>query len=183
MCPHVCPSWLSFTLTNRLRRWAQDPGRILAGFIAEGDLVLDAGCGPGFFTIPMARMVGERGLVVAVDLSPGMLDKVRRRAEKAGLAGRIKLQPAEPDRLGLGAGVFDFALAFWMVHEVGDVDRLLGEIRTSLKPGAAFLLVEPRQHVGKKGFETIVARAEAAGFRAASVENVRLSQAVAFRAE
>src|SRR5512135_861184 len=94
-----CPAWLSFTLTNVFRRMAQDPVRILRPFLRDGDTALDIGSGPGFFTVPMARMVGEHGLVVAVDVQQEMLDRTRRRAERAGVAGRIKLHLAAADSL------------------------------------------------------------------------------------
>jgi len=97
---HVCPPWLSFLLTNVFRRWAHDPDRILGRFLRQGDMALDIGCGPGFFTIPMARRVGERGLVVAADIHSGMLEKTRKRAERVGVAGRIRLQLSRKDSLG-----------------------------------------------------------------------------------
>jgi ubiquinone/menaquinone biosynthesis C-methylase UbiE len=70
MTEPLCPAWLSFTLTNVLRRLAHDPVAILGPFLKEGDTAVDVGSGPGFFSVPMARMVGERGLVVAVDIQP-----------------------------------------------------------------------------------------------------------------
>src|SRR5512138_1264458 len=89
MAEPLCSAWLSFTLTNILRRLAHDPVRILGPFVKDGDTVLDVGCGPGFFTVPMARLVGPLGRVVAVDIQEKMLEKARRKAEKAGVADRI----------------------------------------------------------------------------------------------
>ena len=81
--------------------------------------VIDVGCGMGWFSIPMAQMVGERGKVIAVDLQPQMLGRLRRRAEKAGVAARIELHHCQQDRLGLDTQA-DFALMFAMLHEVPD---------------------------------------------------------------
>ena len=58
----------------------------------------------------------------------------------------------------------DFALAFWMAHEVDDLDRLFAEILAALKPGGLLLLVEPLAHVPQRRFEEIVAAAVSAGF-------------------
>jgi len=174
---HVCPTWLSFLLTNVFRRMAHDPDRILARFLKEGDVAVDVGCGPGFFTIPMARRVGEGGLVVAVDIHQGMLEKTRKRAERAGVAGRIRLHLSRKDRLGVDLKA-DFALAFWMVHEVADCERLFAEILAVLKPGGLLLLVEPRMHVAGGPFAEIVAAAERAGFERHGDEAIRLSRAV-----
>ena len=73
----VCPVEHAGSLDNRLRRWVQNPRKILGPFIKEGMTVLDIGCGPGFFTMDMAEMVGETGRVIASDLQEVMLDKIR----------------------------------------------------------------------------------------------------------
>ena len=70
----VCPSWLAFVLNNPLRKLLQNPEKILKGLVQEGQTAVDLGCGPGFFTLPLARMVGESGRVIAVDLQSKMLD-------------------------------------------------------------------------------------------------------------
>jgi SAM-dependent methyltransferase len=176
----LCPAWLSFTLTNIFRRMAHDPARILGPFVREGDTALDIGCGPGFFTVPMARLVGAGGLVVAVDIQPKMLEKTRRRAERAGVAGRIRLHLAGKDGLGLREKA-DFALAFWMAHEVDDLGRFFAEILEALKPGGLLLLVEPRGHVPRRRFEEIAAAAVRAGFGAGEAAAVRLSRAAVLR--
>jgi len=180
MTEPLCPVWLSFTLTNIFRRMAQDPVRILRPFLREGDTALDIGCGPGFFTVPMARMVGDRGLVVAVDIQQAMLDRTRRRAERAGVAGRVRLHLAAADGLGLDVKA-DFALAVWMAHEVDRLERFFGEILAALEPGGRLLLVEPRVHVPERRYAEIVAAAVSAGFEPHETEAVRLSRATLLR--
>jgi ubiquinone/menaquinone biosynthesis C-methylase UbiE len=180
MAGHVCPPWLSFTLTNVFRGMFHDPEKILARFIKPGDTVLDVGCGPGFFTIPMAGMVGEKGLVIAADISAGMLRRVKRRAKRARVSGRILLQLSEKDRLGISQKV-DFALAFWTAHEVGDLERFFADMKVALQPDGVFLLVEPKMHVSDMSYDEIVAAAERAGLRPFEEVPVRLSHATAFR--
>ena len=87
----TCPWWFLFTFDNPLRKLYQNPERILAPYINEGDLVADLGCGMGYFSLPLARLVGDDGKVTAVDLQPQMLDGVKRRADRAGLQNRIYL--------------------------------------------------------------------------------------------
>ena len=89
MAKHVCPWWVGYLLISPIRRWLQDPDKILSPYISEGMTVLDVGPGMGFFTIPAARMVGNSGRVIAVDLQEKMLKSLVKRAEKAGVAGRI----------------------------------------------------------------------------------------------
>ncbi len=67
----VCPAEHAGWLATPLRRLLQDPRRILDGLVAAGDTAIDFGCGPGFFTLPMAELVGPGGRVVAVDLQAG----------------------------------------------------------------------------------------------------------------
>ena len=92
MAKHVCPWWVGYLLVSPIRRWFQDPEKILSPYVSEGMTVLDIGPGMGFFTIPAARMVGDSGRVIAVDLQEKMLKSLVKRAEKAGVAGRIVSQ-------------------------------------------------------------------------------------------
>jgi ubiquinone/menaquinone biosynthesis C-methylase UbiE len=69
----VCPVERAGWLTNPVRRWFQNPERILKDYVKEGMTVLDIGCGPGFFSVAMATMVGETGKVIAADIQDGML--------------------------------------------------------------------------------------------------------------
>jgi ubiquinone/menaquinone biosynthesis C-methylase UbiE len=175
----VCPWWLAPSLDNPLRRLFQDPDRLLSCLVLEGQAALDIGCGPGYFTIPLARRVGEGGQVVAIDLQMEMLEIVRRKATRAGLLDRIKLHNAEPGALGL-SGQFDFALAFWMLHEVPDQGALLSQVCSLLKPGGSLLVVEPRGHVSDQAFQKTVEIAIQAGFTPARSVRVSLSRAVLF---
>lgn len=158
----VCPWWLSTLLTMSLRRTVHNPYKILAGHVQEGHTVADIGCGPGYFTIYMARLVGEGGRVIAADVQPRMLQYVQQRAERDGLQSRVHPHQCRDDRLGIEERV-DFVLAFYMVHEVPDIDIFFREIAAILKPEAAFLLVEPKMHVTARRFEEIIHAACAAG--------------------
>ena len=172
---HTCPWWFIGTFDNPLRRLTQRPEPILEGLVREGQTVLDVGPGMGYFTIPLARIVGESGTVVAADLQPQMLAGLRRRAEQAGVLSHIQTHVAQPDRIG-ATGPFDFALAFWMLHEVRNACAFLGEIHGLLKPGAKLLLVEPVIHVGERRYAEEIRIATAQGFRATQGPVVRFSR-------
>jgi ubiquinone/menaquinone biosynthesis C-methylase UbiE len=177
---HICPPWLSWLLINPIRNLSQNPKKLLLRLIREGDTVLDAGCGPGYFTTAMAELVGETGLVIAADIQEGMLKKVRRRLERAGFPGRVRLHLARVDRLNVPSDQVDFALAFWMAHEVPDIDGLFSDILECLKPGGILLLAEPRIHISENSFRRIVAAAGKAGFLTAGPVPVRFSRAMIF---
>ncbi|MBM4093725.1 MAG: methyltransferase domain-containing protein [Planctomycetes bacterium] len=162
MVRHVCPWWGGYFIDNRVRRWLHDPARILGPYVRPGMRVLDFGCGMGCFSIPMADMVGPDGLVIAADLQPRMLRAVRKRADRAGIGGRIRTHECGRDTVGLAEPV-DFALAFWSAHEVPDVRRLLKEIEALLVVGGALLVAEPRVHVSRGKFRQMMDAAREIG--------------------
>ena len=175
MANHVCPWWLGYFLVSPLRRLWQPPEKILAPFVGEGMTVLEPGCGMGFFTLDLARMVGPNGRVVAVDLQEKMLAGLRRRAARAGLLGRIDVRVAQANRLGITdlAGQVDVAFALHVVHEVPDAGAFLAEIAATLKPDGRLLFVEPHGHVSESAFGASLAMAERAGFRIVNRPTIR----------
>ena len=175
--PHTCPWWFGYSFDNPLRRLVHDPARILGPLVSPGERALDIGCGLGYFSLGLARLVGEKGSVVAVDLQPQMISRAKRRAGRRGLADRIAFRVCDSDRLGVERP-FDLVLAFWVVHEVASPDRLLAEVLSLLAPGARLLIVEPKGHVSSARFEDIVRRAQAAGFLVAEGPAVRFSRSI-----
>ena len=81
----ICSWKHAFALDNPIRRLIHNPQKILGGYIEPGQTVLDVGCGPGAFSIAMAKMVGELGKVIAVDVQEEMLQIVREKAAQRGL--------------------------------------------------------------------------------------------------
>lgn len=161
----VCPVERAGALDNKFRRWLQDPQKILAPYVKEEMKVLDIGCGPGFFSVEMAKMVGETGKVYSADLQEGMLQKIREKVKGTELEKRITLIKSEGDKLTLPEKV-DFILAFYMVHEVPDKRGLFKALKNVLKERGEFLLVEPKLfHVSKKEFNITLHIAEEAGFK------------------
>jgi ubiquinone/menaquinone biosynthesis C-methylase UbiE len=174
----VCPWWLGYFLASPVRRLRQDPMRILRPFVQEGMTVVEPGCGMGFFTLDLARLVGSTGRVVAVDLQPRMLAGLARRARKAGLADRIEARLAMRQSLGIDdlGGSADFVLAFAVVHELPDQVPFFADMYAVLKPGGRMLLAEPRGHVSDAGFASTIACATRAGFAASPGPSIRRSR-------
>ncbi len=177
---HTCPWWLCFMLDNPLRRWLQKPDLILKGLVQQGQTALDIGCGTGYFSVAMARAVGPTGKVICIDLQDKMLEMARRRAEQAGLSKVMQFHRCTEDSLGLKV-VADFALAFYMVHEVRDKRKFLGEVRDMLKVGGTFLMVEPKHHVTEAAYKETISLAVALGFEAVSRPVRNWSWAVLFK--
>ena len=69
----ICPWWLAYTFDNALRRLFQRPEPMLAAYVQTGMTAMDVGCGMGYFSIGMAKMVGSSGKVIAVDVQQRML--------------------------------------------------------------------------------------------------------------
>jgi ubiquinone/menaquinone biosynthesis C-methylase UbiE len=158
----ICPVGLAGGLDNAVRRWLQDPRKILQPYVNQGMTVLDFGCGPGFFTLELARLVGKSGRVIACDLQDGMLQKLRARIKGTQFEDVITLHKCREDQIDV-SDVVDFVLVFYMLHEVPDQDKYLKEICSLLKPGGKVLLVEPPFHVSKSEFHETVDKARIAG--------------------
>jgi ubiquinone/menaquinone biosynthesis C-methylase UbiE len=128
--------------------------------------VLDAGCGPGRVTVPAAKRVGPAGEVVALDLQPGMLARLRERADSAQVTNIRQILG------GLGRGLvekdlFDRALLVTVLGEIPENERsaALQEIYDSLKPGGILSITEvfPDPHYQNR--TKVVQLCERKGFR------------------
>ncbi|MCX6234061.1 MAG: class I SAM-dependent methyltransferase [Bacteroidetes bacterium] len=179
MSIHVCPIWLSFSLDNFIRRCFHNPKNILKEYIRPGFIVADIGCGPGYFSIPLAQMVSEKGVVLAVDIQEKMLLKTKKNAEKNHVDHIIKLVKCQPDNLQVGEKT-DFLLTFWMVHEVQDIPHLFDQISKIMKPGSLYLLCEPKIHVNGESYQKMIAMAEKAGLKPLREIKIRLSRSMLF---
>jgi ubiquinone/menaquinone biosynthesis C-methylase UbiE len=176
----ICSWKIAFALDNPIRRLIHNPQKILGRYIEEGQTVLDLGCGPGTFSVAVAEMVGESGKVIAVDVQEEMLKLVREKAARQGLQARIVTHKVGPGGIGLSEKV-DFALAFYMVHEVPDAEAFLKEVASLLKPKGKLLIVEPRMHVSEVDFERTVETARRAGLKIVSDPRVRFSRSNLFQ--
>jgi SAM-dependent methyltransferase len=174
----VCPWWIGYLLASPLRRLFQNPDELLAPFIRPGMKVLEPGPGMGFWTLPIARMVGEQGCVYALDVQAKMLAGLERRAKKSGLAARIRPRLVQPDSLDIAdlTGRIDLVCAFAVVHEMPNPERFFAEAAAALKPPGLLLLAEPAGHVSAAEFAAELEAAGRHGLRVESRPAVRRSQ-------
>ncbi len=183
MAEHVCPWWLGSLLASPVRRLWQRPEEILSPHVKRGMTVLEIGPGMGFFSLPMARMVGNKGKIICVDVQEQMLNGLNRRAQKAGLSDRIMTRLGSPNSLGISeyARQVDFILAFAVVHEVPNQENLFREIRAAAKDGASMLISEPRGHVTVDNFARMLELTRRNGFEHLSSPVIRRSIAALLR--
>ncbi len=178
MAQRVCPVWIGYLLASPIRKLLQDPDKILRPYLRPDMVILEIGPGMGFFSLPMARAVQPHGRVVAVDVEPRMLERLRRRAVRAGLSEWIETHVCPPESLGLSdrGGSFDFALIFAVLHEMPDPARLFRELFELLKPGGRVLLAEPAGHVKEADFNDSLALAGKCGFAVGERPAIRMSR-------
>jgi ubiquinone/menaquinone biosynthesis C-methylase UbiE len=184
MAERVCPWWIGYLLACPVRRWVgENPEDLLAPYVREGMTVLEPGPGMGFFTLPLARMVGPAGRVVAVDIQAKMLDSLQRRARKAGVHSRVETRLAKPESMGLDdlMGAVDFVLAFAVVHEMPSAQAFFNEAAAALKPGGLLFFAEPAGHVKQEHFQKELDAARQAGLETVSQPAVRRSHAAVLR--
>ena len=175
----VRPWWCCYTFDNPLRKLLHNPEAILGPYIHPGSTAIDVGAGMGYFSIPLARLVGPAGHVTAIDIQPKMFEALASRARRRGVAERIKPHLANSDSLGNHSKA-DFVIAFWMVHEVPNKRVFLSEVYGFLKPTSLFLLAEPIFHVSKKSFLQTINVAKEIGLIVKDMPKIRLSRSVLF---
>lgn len=163
---HVCPWWVGYLIASPLRKLGENPDTILTPLVEPGMTAVDIGCAMGFFSLPLARMVGESGRVVCVDVQERMLAALERRARRKGLDHTIETRLATQEDLGLEdlEGAADLLLAIHVLHETAYPRRFLTRCLDTLRPGGKLLVIEPKGHVSAEDFEASRLQAIEVGF-------------------
>jgi len=171
--------WQAYSFDNPLRYLFHNPKKILEPHLKPGSTALDYGCGMGFFSLGMARVVGPRGRVVSTDTDARRLQVVRRRAARAGLSDRIQTVHIKPDEIG-SEEKFDFAMCCWVVHELYDRDAFMERLHEQMNDGARLFVAEPRMHVADDRYGRIKDSISGAGFKVVEEPRVALSKSAVF---
>ena len=166
MANHVCPVWVGYLLASPIRKYFQDPVKILKPYVQKGMTVLDIGSAMGFFAVPMAHMVKVEGRVICLDVQDNMLTALKKKALKEDVFERIDSRLCSGDNLKINDlnAQIDFALAFAVIHEMPDISAFFSQLYPSLKPKARLLIAEPKGHVSEKNFSETLSIAEKTGF-------------------
>ncbi len=180
MAQRVCPVWVGYLLASPVRKLSQNPKKILGTYIREGMKVLDIGCAMGFFSLPLAEMIGSSGKVICIDIQEKMIKSLVKRAQKAGFSSRIETRVCSADSLCIDdlKEAIDFALAAAVVHEIPSPSNFFTEMHETIKPDGRFLVTEPKGHVSKEDFDTTISTAEKIGFKVIERPRAGRSRAV-----
>jgi predicted methyltransferase len=120
----------------------QRPAEVVAALgLAPGMTVADLGAGTGYFEPHLARAVGPGGHVVALDSEAGMVDHLRARATREGLAN-VEAQKVAADDPGLPAGAVDRVLIVDTWHHLPDRPAYARKLAAALKPGGSVMVVD-----------------------------------------
>ena len=163
-------------LDGKLRRLLQNPFKILTPYISEGMTVLDYGCGNGYFSIPLSKMVGDSGKVFAVDIQKEMLDKLSAKILALNISNITAIHSGN-DKLKLPV-LADFAIAVYVVHEIPDQKKFFMDVFDLLKPTGKLLVIEPDFIVSGRKFNETLEFAKQAGFIENEKLNLLLSKSV-----
>jgi SAM-dependent methyltransferase len=161
-----CPAWLGrlvefdnpFTESNSARAIVRHLE------LQPGMKVLDAGCGPGRLTIPIAQRIGPQGEVVAMDVQAGMLRRAQQKAEAAHL-NNVRFLQAGAGEGKLERSQYDRALLVTVLGEIPDREAALKEVFDALKPGGILSVTETMfdPHYQRRG--TVLRLASSVGFQ------------------
>jgi ubiquinone/menaquinone biosynthesis C-methylase UbiE len=155
------------SLTYKFRDFLQPRMSVLDEVgIKEGHHVLDYGCGPGSYTVPLAELVGKSGKIYALDVHPLAIQAVKR------LASRKRLENVQTIlsdcETGLQPSSVDVVLLYDILHDLGDPNRVLEELHRTLKPKG---ILSVRDHHMKQ--DEIVSKATSGGLFKLSAKGKR----------
>ena len=143
--PSPAPPYVGYLLSSRIRRWLYPPVQLIErSGIKSGMIVVDLGCGSGAYTPYVARVVGERGQVYAIDIQPAMLRQLERNLSRLELRDikNIEIKQAVADELPFGDESIDLVYMVAVLPEIPDKTSTLREIHRVLRPGGTLAVTE-----------------------------------------
>jgi SAM-dependent methyltransferase len=164
--PHKCPWLMQYVFISPIRQLLEPPEKLVEPFVQPGMTVVEPGCGFGFVSLELARLVGEEGKVISVDLEPRAVERLKKRARRAGLVRRMEIRSCGSQDLGLTnyKDQVDLIAVIHTLHEFEDLPGFLAQAAALLKPSGRLLVVEPKGHVKPVSFQAELACCKLAGF-------------------
>lgn len=131
--PHFNPAFMDALLSEERKKLYPADQILQQAGIHDGMMVVDIGCGPGYFTMPARRLAGDEGRVWAVDVQQPMLDHVYNRCQIGRIRG-VRLVLSSERIVPLDDGMADFVIMAWVLNEAGYPADLVAEAKRILKP-------------------------------------------------
>ena len=138
----VCPMAVAGLLDSKFRKLFHNPNKILKPYIKKDMIALDVGCGPGVFSIEMAKLMEGTGKVISVDMQDGMLEIIKNKIKGESYENNIVLHKCTQDSISLKEHV-DFVLMFYMVHEVPSKEKLFDDVLPLINKNGLLMIAEP----------------------------------------
>jgi ubiquinone/menaquinone biosynthesis C-methylase UbiE len=178
------PAFIGRLLDSGYRRKIQPPEQMVErSGIKKGMKVLDLGCGSGAFTPSVARAVGDRGKVYALDIQAAMLEQLERklsRPENTDIKN-IKLIEGDAYKLAFDDASLDLVYMVTVLQEIPDRNRALAEVKRVLKPGGFLAVTELFPDPDYPWKSTTIKLGEANGFKVDKVSGNFFNYTVRFK--
>jgi demethylmenaquinone methyltransferase/2-methoxy-6-polyprenyl-1,4-benzoquinol methylase len=126
--------------------------------IKKGDVILEVACGTGRATVEMAKRIGERGKIYAIDLTEAMLKRAKKKIEKYDLIERVDLRVGDARKIPFPDEMFDLVYNAYMFDliDLTEFPSIISEFKRVLKPGGRLVLVNmSKNKSGKTLYEIL----------------------------
>ncbi len=177
------PAFCSFMLTHPWRQRQFDREKITdQATVNLGQTILEIGCGPGFFTEALAQKVGVDGKVIAQDVAPKMIAKLKKRSRRFPIFENIEPLLANSSNTGLQDESVSLIFAVHVFEEIikeGEMERTANELFRVLKEGGSLYFGEHR--VRNQTLRQIINDLTQAGFKRSEVDKKLFFDAALFK--